>query len=242
MGIKSFMLLIVIAISCPVFAQEQLGKNMFKINVPALVIGSINGQYERQVTSRITVALGYNTIPKSALAFRGFISDQIDDESVVIEDFKLGTSIFTPEVRFYLGKHGAFRGFYLAPYARIGRYNVEGPVNYTSSTNVTRNAYFTGKLNSVSGGLLMGSNFRLSNKFYLDWWILGASIGSGNGNFVTTTPLTANEQTALKQQLDRLNLPLTKLESQVSNSGAAVTTNGTLVGVRGLGINLAFRF
>jgi hypothetical protein len=242
MNTKNLLLLIVITISCPVFAQEQGGKNMFKINLPGLLLGSINGQYERQIAPRITVALGYSTIPKSALAFKGFISNQIDDASVKIEEFKLGTSIFTPEVRFYVGKHGAFRGFYLAPYARIGKYEVEGPVSYTSSTNVTREAYFTGKLNSVSGGLMLGSNFRLSSKFYLDWWIIGASIGSADGNFITTTPLTPTEQTALKQQLDRIDIPSTKIQSQVNATGATVTTNGTMAGIRGLGLNLGFRF
>jgi hypothetical protein len=101
---------------------------------------------------------------------------------------------------------------------------------------------FDGKLNNFTVGLLLGSQFQLSKSLYLDWWIIGASIGSANGNLVAATTLTQTEQTTLKQQLDNLKIPFTEIESVVNSKGATVKTSGTMVGARGLGINLGIRF
>ncbi|MCW3106203.1 MAG: hypothetical protein JWQ09_709, partial [Segetibacter sp.] len=161
---------------------------------------------------------------------------------VNVSDFRLGTSIFTPEVRYYFGKKGAFHGFYLAPYARFGTYNIAGPIQYSTSNNARRSALFDGKLNTITGGLMMGSSFKLSNKLYLDWWIIGASIGGANGDLNAVTQLTSDEQSSLKNALDDLDIPFTEIQSQVNSNGATVTTTGSMVGVRGLGINLGFRF
>jgi hypothetical protein len=242
MRTKSFIPFLCFFFSLPAFSQIVEPKNMGKINLSALAIKSIGLQYERQIGKHFTAALGYSNIPKSSPAFSSFIQEQIDDESVNVKDFKIGTSIFTPEVRYYVSKKGAFHGFYLAPYARIGHYDLEGPVSYTTSTGFTRNAFFTGKLNTVTGGLMIGSNFRLSDRVHLDWWILGASIGGGDGNFVAATPLSSDEQTALKDQLDSVDIPFTTIQSTVNATGATITTTGNMAGVRGLGINIGIRF
>ena len=223
-------------------AQDNMGKNMGKINVSSFAFKGINLQYERQVASRVTVALGYSKIPTSKIPFKSYIERQIDNPDVNVGDFRLGTSIFTPEVRYYFGKKGAFHGFYLAPYARFGTYNIDGPVSYTSSTNVRRSALFDGKLTSSTGGLMMGSSFTLSKNLYLDWWILGAGIGGANGNLSAVTALTNDEQASLRNALNDIELPFTELQSQVTEKGASVTTTGSMAGVRGLGINLGFRF
>lgn len=239
---KKSIVVVLIAFSLPAVAQTIEGKNMGKINVSALALKSIGLQYERQVGKRVTVALGYSIIPKSNLAVKSIIENSIDDPSVNVGQFKLGTSIITPEARYYFGKKGAFHGFYLAPYARIGSYKLEGPVTYTSSTNTTKQALFNGKLNTITGGLMMGSSWQLSGKIYLDWWIFGASYGGASGNLVTLTPLNSFEQTSLKQELDDIEVPGTTITSEVNENGATVKTNGNMAGVRGLGINIGFRF
>ncbi len=169
-------------------AQNDGQKNMAKINLSAIAVKGVGLQYERKVSKHITVAMGYSIIPKSSLAFSTTISNQINDPSVTITDYKLGTSIFTPEVRFYVGKKGAFHGFYLAPYGRFGNYSVTGPVDYYTSSGTER-AVFNGSLHTFMGGLLLGSNFKLSEVVYLDWWIIGASIGGASGSFKANVQL-----------------------------------------------------
>jgi hypothetical protein len=239
---KKSTLVLLLAFSIPAIAQKNEGKNMGKINLSAFAFKGFGLQYERQIGPRITVGLGYSMIPKTTLAVKSIIENSIDDPDVNVGEFRLGTSIFTPEFRYYFGKKGAFHGFYLAPYARIGTYKVEGPVSYTSSTNTKKEAIFDGKLNTVTGGLMIGSSWQLSDRFYLDWWILGASFGGANGNLLAQTPLTPTEQRSLKQELDDIEVIGTKIKSEVNSTGATVTTSGTIAGVRGLGLNFGIRF
>jgi hypothetical protein len=234
--------LLALAVYLPVYAQTPEGKNMGKINVSSLFIKGMGLQYERQIGKRITVGLSYSKIPTSTIAFKSFIEKQIDDPDVKVGDFKLGTSILTPEVRFYLGKRGAFHGFYLAPYARIGHYNLEGPVTYTTSTGARRDLVFSGSLNAVTGGLMIGSSFNLSKQLYLDWWIIGASIGGANGDFNAQTTLSPGEQQSLRNELESIDVPGTTIVSEVNGNGATIRTTGTMVGARGLGLNLGIRF
>jgi len=233
------------AVSMAVFSrglsQSTEGKNMGKVNLSAFTLKGFNVQFERQLGPRITAALGYSNIPSSTLPYKSSIENVIDDPDVKVNDFRLGTSIFTPEVRYYFGKEGAFHGFYLAPYARIGTYKVQGPIGY-SSDNTTRNALFSGKINTFTGGLMIGSSWQLSGKLYLDWWIAGAGFGGANGDLVATTSLDADEQASLKSELDDLDIPFTTIESEVNSNGATVTTTGNMAGVRGFGINLGIRF
>src|SRR4051812_44187724 len=105
---KTFAYLLALTISLPAFSQEDEGRNMAKINLSAFAFKGFNLQYERQVASRITVALGYGKVPTAAIPYRTFIEKRIDDPSVAVGDFRVGTSIFTPEVRFYFGERGAF--------------------------------------------------------------------------------------------------------------------------------------
>lgn len=237
---KKLFFFIFISLGLSASAQKLPSKNMAKVNLSAFTFKGYGLQYERQISKRFTVALGYSTIPKGVIAYQSEIEDAIDDSSVNVGDFKLGTSIFTPEVRFYVGKRGAFHGFYFAPYARISTYNMAVPVEINS--NPARTVLFDGKLNNFTGGLMLGSNFKLSKSLYLDWWILGASAGSGKGNLIAATTLSSSEQADLKRELDELDVPFTDIQSVVNSNGATVKTTGTMFGVRGLGINLGIRF
>lgn len=242
MNVRITCAVIALIIYLPLHSQDLQGKNMAKINLSAFVGKGFNVQYERQLTHRLTVALGYSKIPTSSIAFKSIIDKQFDDPNLKVGDFKLGTSIITPELRYYVGKQGAFHGFYFAPYARFGHYNLEGPFIYTTSTGARKDLTFSGSLNTVTGGLMIGSTFNLTKCLYLDWWIVGASIGGANGNFTAQTQLSPLEQQSLKNQLDNLDIAFTTVHSEVNSNGAIVHTTGTMVGVRGLGINLGIRF
>lgn len=232
---------IIAFLSLPFFAVSQQFKNEFKVNASAFATKGFGVQYERQIGKKFTLALGYSMIPEGKIAFQSIIENQIDDADVDVGEFRLGTSIITPELRFYVGKKGAFHGFYLAPYARFSTYNLQVPVSFNATVN-RRKALFDGKLNNSLGGLMIGSNFKLSERLTLDWWILGAGFGSASGKLVATIALTPLEQQNLKNELDSIDVPFTTIESQVNSNGATVTTTGSMAGVRGLGLNFGIRF
>ena len=222
-------------------SAQNLGKNMAKINVSAFALKGFNVQYERQLSHRLTAAIGYSNIPYSTIAYQSMIENFFEDTDVEVGKFQLGTSIFTPEIRYYVGKKGAYRGFYLAPYGRISNYKMQVPVSISTGIN-NKTVLFNGKIDNLTGGLMLGSQWKLSERLYLDWWIVGASIGSANGNLVAATPLNTLEQQELRDQLSNIDIPFTDIKYNVNSTGATVTTTGSMVGARGLGFNLGFRF
>jgi hypothetical protein len=242
MTIKIKFLFFALLFTLAAWSQAFEGKNMGKLNLSAFAFKGFNLQYERQVSPKVAVALGYSAIPLSTIAYKSYIKKQIYNPDVNVADYRLGTSIFTPEVRYYFGKKGVFHGFYLAPYVRISSYKIEGPIAYSNSEGAKQNAIFKGKFNNITGGLMAGSSWQLSDKFYLDCWIAGAGFGGERGNFTAATQLTQGDQESLKRKLESLSLAGITIKSEVNGNGATVKTSGSMVGVRGLGINFGIRF
>lgn len=228
-------------IALPYVGAAQQSKNEFKVNLSSFVTKGFGVQYERQIAKKFTIALGYSMIPEGTIAFQSVIEDLIDDPNVKVGDFRLGTSIITPEIRYYVGKKGAFHGFYMAPYGRFSTYTLQAPVSFDATVD-KRTALFNGKLTNSLVGLMLGSNFTLSKRLTLDWWILGAGIGSASGNLVAAIALNPLEQQNLRDELDSIEIPFTTIKSTVNSNGATVTTTGSMAGIRGLGINLGIRF
>lgn len=83
-------------------------------------------------------------------------------------------------------------GFYIAPFARIAKYTVDMPFDFkeeiydpqdgTYLTTVEGEIPLHGKINSFTGGLLFGAQWKIAKQVFLDWWILGPHYGSANGS------------------------------------------------------------
>ena len=87
-----------------------------------------------------------------------------------------------------------------APMLNYSSYKTTLPIQYNNG----KTGLFTGNINAITGGLQLGSQFKLSNKFYLDIWIIGPSYGVSSGNLVFTGPLNPNEQAILKIEIEDL--------------------------------------
>lgn len=242
MVFKKLLFPISLLFSLSSMAQTTEGKNLVKLNLSSLAFKGFNLQYERQVSEKVTVALSYSMIPMSSIPYRSYIEKEVYIPDINIDDYHLGTYIFTPEVRYYFGKKGAFKGFYLAPYARIGIYKIEGPVIYSNNAGEKENADFSGKLKTFTGGIMAGYSWQLSGRFYLDLWIAGGSYGAESGKFTTTVQLSPDDQASLKRKLESISLSGITLASEVNSNGAVVTSSGGIAGIRGLGVNFGIRF
>ncbi len=234
-----------ILISANIFAQDKEEKspelkNIVKINLGSIAVKNIALQYERTVGKKISVALGVRFQPYGTIPFKSFIEDQADDPDVKVGDMKLGNFAISPEFRYYFGKK-ALKGFYVAPYVRYANFKTQTPINYTSGSD-TKTAFFTGNISSISGGILFGSQFKLSKNFVLDWWILGGHFGSSSGNLKFTAALSPSDQADLKSTLDDLDLPLFKIKYEINDKGGTISSKGAWAGFRGFGINLGYRF
>jgi len=222
-------------------------KNLVKWNVAALVLKNFSFQYERAITQKISGAVGIRFSPKSGVPFSSALKNAIDDDETweSIKDFKTGNFAITPEVRFYLGK-GGFQGFYVAPFIRYANYTAEVPYNFDvedgAGNSRTEVIELDGKVNSFTGGLLFGAQWKIAKRFAIDWWILGPNYGTSNGNIAGNKALNQQEQDALRETLKDLeDLPVVKTKSSVDANGARVDFDGPWAGFRA-GLSVGFRF
>ena len=216
-------------------------KNIIKINLPALAFKNITVQYERALSRKTTVAGTFRFMPKGSIPFKSNIIKLADDPELErqLNNVEIGNMAFMPEVRFYLGKKGAFHGFYLAPFASIARYSTNLLFEYDDN-GVTKNIPLNGNVNSFTGGLMLGAQWQLSKALYLDWWILGPNYGNSKGDIAGTKTLSPAEQQSLRDELSMLDIPLTKYTYTVDGNGATVNFKGPWAGVRSgicIGIN-----
>jgi hypothetical protein len=229
------------------FSAED-GKNLVKMNVAAAIVTkTLSFQYERAVANKISVAIGFRTMPKSSLPFSSKLENLADDNDAearrAVRDFRTSNFAITPEVRFYMGK-GVFQGFYLAPFLSYARYNVESPITVdVPQLNSTESIVFRGDVKSFTGGVMIGAQWKLSKLVFLDWWIAGPHFGTSTGKLAGQKALNQLEQQELRGKLSDLldDLPVVKPTYAVDGNGATIDVKGPWGGVRA-GLAVGFRF
>jgi hypothetical protein len=221
-------------------------KNNVKISLTSLAFKNFQLQYERSLTKRIGVVIGYSFISKGSVPFKTQLNDlasSSDNSQGIFDNAELGYTAITPEVRFYLGK-GYGKGFYIAPFYRNLKYDISG-VNftYTNQLGGKDDIDVGGKLKANTFGLQFGSQFNLGKNLILDWWIAGPHYGTSKGDFVgvSSRTLTAFEQSELQRELDKIELPLSDVDAKANANGATIKISGPWGGIRS-GISLGYRF
>lgn len=218
--------------------------NIVKINVPALSLKNISFQYERKTGTKNSFAIAVRYRPASTMPFQSTIEKLIDQPAVRVDLFKMGNFGITPEYRFYFGKKNDLQGFYIAPFISYNHYNANIPINYDSVTK-TKTAIFLGSVNTFTVGFQIGAQWKLSDKIYLDWWILGPNYGLAKGDFNSADPLNDDEQLNMFFQLFKLTEgtnPKIIKSFDVNANGASFIVDGPWAGIRAMGINVGYRF
>jgi Protein of unknown function (DUF3575) len=221
-------------------ANEKI--NILKINVPALFLKNISLQYERKLGRKNSFAIAVRYRPKSTMPFQSTVEKLIDQPSVRVDLFKMGNFGVTPEYRFYVGKKDAPQGFYIGPFISYNHYNADIPVNYMGDT---KTGVFVGGFNTFTAGFQLGAQWKLSEKIYLDWWIVGPNYGISKGDFVCNTPLNEVEQISMDFELFRImegSSPRLIDSYKVDANGASFVMDGPWAGIRAMGFNIGYRF
>lgn len=245
---RKLFILLVAAFSCTtLLAQNEkkesaAAKNMVKLNLTALALKNFSLQYERAVAKKVTVAGTFRYMPTGSIPFKSSfitIADDPDTERQ-LNNLKVGNIAFMPEVRFYFSKKGAYRGFYLGLFGNLARYSAEVPFEYDDA-GITKTIPMSGNITTITGGLMIGSQFRLGGPVYLDWWILGPNYGTSSGNLSGKKSMSPSEQQSLRDELADVDIPMTKFTYTVDANGASMDIKGPWAGIRA-GINIGFRF
>ncbi len=247
----------ILLVYCNILSAQVAGSagskgndNILKINLPALLYKNISLQYERKVGRKSSFAIAVRYRPNTIIPFQKTVADVINDTSIKVDLFTVGNLGITPEYRFYLGKKGALRGFYIGPFISYNHYTSDVPVNYYDYVNnrsINKTADFKGSVNTFTAGFQLGAQWKLSEKIYFDWWIVGANYGFGNGDFLFAGALNDIEQISLRFKLEEIQqtIPLVKIEfpkGPPNANGATFKVKGPWAGIRAFGLNLGYRF
>ena len=158
-------------------------KNILKINITSLPISNYGFQFERVLSKKISFVLGYRTMPLGGVPFKDNIVSATGgdaDMQKTLNQLSIPNSAITPEIRWYPGKKGYGRGFYIAPFARLGKFHGEGvKIEFSKTGGGTDNISLSGDLSSTTFGLLLGAQWSLGKRLCLDWQIIGPHFGSG---------------------------------------------------------------
>lgn len=130
------------------FAQKSEPVSIVMVNILSPLARTFSGFYERKIAPNASVQLG--------LSYTGARLDEVQLR---------GWSV-APEFRYYAGKKEAMEGFYVAPFLRIGNFEVSED-------------FAKADLNTIGGGLLVGNQWIFSKGLTLDIF-LGPSYSSGN--------------------------------------------------------------
>jgi len=217
-------------------------KNIGKINLPALALKNISIQYERAIARKVTVAGTFRYMPTGSIPLKSTFIKLADDPDTErqLNNLNVGNIAFMPEIRYYLSKKGAFRGFYLGAFASIAKFKADVVLEYDDN-GTTETIPMKGDITGISGGLMIGAQFKLSKKIYLDWWILGPHYGNSKGSLSGKKTMDAADQQSLRDELHDLDIPLTEFTYNVDGNGATMNIKGPWAGVRS-GICIGFRF
>lgn len=233
--------------------DDAMPKNFLKMNMTSLLLGNLSFQYERALAPRLSAALGLRWMPQQKLPLQGFAINMIDryvgldsnasDIEEVLGNIRLRGMVITPELRFYFRKHQ--RGLYLGLMGRLENYTgVYDNFELTVDGGV-QNANLKARYQSLGAGILLGSQFKLSKNFYLDWWIVGPYITNSKLKLdLSGYSISEDDFREVEQQLQDVSLDNDYFTTSimVGRTNSSVKMQGNLMGLRAMGLCLSFRF
>lgn len=150
---------------------DDMPKNVIKLNILSLAVGTVSGFYERVINEQMSFQLG--------ASYTNISSDWI-------LDVRYKGYTITPEFRYYLSSTEAPRGFYAAPFVRYRRSDVTGNI-----TRDGREIPANGKISAYGAGLMVGGQWIIGRHFSLDAFV-GPSLNARSIK-VTTPDVTEKE-------------------------------------------------
>jgi len=229
-------------------AQWQVRRSIIKLNLTSPILKNYAVQYEQVINKFLSVAFSGRIMPAATLPFKNEIKNRIVKEDIelvddIVDKMKFTNYALTPELRFYLGRKGYGRGFYIGPYYRFAQYKIPGNTLSFDESGEQYTIDISGKVTAHTGGLLMGAQWQLGKSLGLDFWIAGPGLGTARGTIAGLSDplLTPDNQEELRKQLEKIDIPLTKETIYVDATGAKIDLDGPWAGIR-TGLLLSFRF
>ena len=142
------------------------------------------------------------------------------DNAFDIDKLSYGNWSLSPEFKFYPGKSGAFKGFYIASFFKYENVNIQYDyyLNWDyNGLNFNTDLPLDGNLNSFTGGIYIGIQWKLSTNWYLDWQIIGGNYGSGKLEISAKQNLTQEQQKEIREFAQDLQEEMNQIKYDVND-------------------------
>ncbi len=219
-----------------------------KLNLTNLVFKNFDLQYERTLSANWSAAFAVRYMPLGNFPFQSTLERDVntgnDRSNFDHETFRTGSITITPELRYYFNTEHK-RGFYLGAFVRYSNFfSDDFTLNYYRSGGEMSKIALKGDFNTFSGGLIVGKQFKLGERFSLDCFLgghLGKAKGSINASYET---LSNTDQQGLQNLLDGIQLKHLSEKAvhlSVGQTNTRIRIDGPWEAFRG-GISLSYWF
>lgn len=224
-------------------------KNLAKFNIVPLAWGTGSLTYERKVVGRLVAGGTINYRPRSGAPFKSTLQkifesdDNEGEETFYIDRLKYSNFSFAPEIKLYLGRKGAFHGFYIAVFAKMETTKIDYTYRFDELMvlNGDVDLPLKGTVKAFSGGIYFGAQWHLGKNVYLDWQIIGGNYGSSNIDVHAYKNLSAEEQSELRDFAEDLKDGFDNIDYEVNDKGIKLKGKMPWAGLR-MGLSVAYRF
>lgn len=226
-------------------------RNQVKVNLATLFWKTGSLSYERQLSKRWTLGITANYRPKETASFKSQIQDifgnkykSYRDYAFDVDQLKYGNLSISPEVKIYLGKSGAFKGFYIAGFVKYENIDMDYdlPLSFDiHGHNIDTVLPLVGDLKPWTGGLYVGHQWKINKSWYIDWQIIGGNIGGGTLTISAHQPLTQDEQERILSFANQIQDELDDVNYEVNSQGAKIWGNIPWAGLR-TGVSIGYTF
>ncbi len=221
--------------------RKRQPSDLIKLNFTQLLAKNLTLQYEFVYNKRIALALTGRYMLPTQIKKLPYIGS---NAPLLISSWGV-----IPEARLYLGKRGAPRGIYLAPYFRYANATMKLDYPIQVSGNSPTMVTFKGKAVATKIGLLLGGQWLLSKHCTFDWWILGVDIGSTsfelgakNDNGLFPQEIQDQFRLDLVEKLGHIPLYGTGFSIKAGPNELSVKKSVKGIGVRYPGLCLGYAF
>lgn len=168
--------LTLIIVALAFFGGAMAQKNIVKYNpFGTILYKTVPLSYERVLAEKLSVSLGVGVRIPSYIGGKAgeFLSDTASFGSSGFGIDKLKGYFFTPEIKFYPGKKGHGKGFYLGPYYRYSKYWTGMSASYVDKDGFNYDFDADIAIKTSGIGLQLGAQWLIKDKFAIDFYFLG---------------------------------------------------------------------
>ena len=244
----------------PFFCKAQIENvNLLKTSLSGFLIANYTIGYERKILPHFTIYTELRYSPAGGIPLIRDIDNIQSGQLSKNNDFDLynttiANNALTIECRYYPKISENFKGFYIAPYYRATTIDIFIPqkvkYTYVDGSIFEANLKINGSLKADGFGLALGIQKKITNRLFLDFVIFGLHFGKENSNFSFTSDKIASigDNQFIKNNIENFKTDLEKVikfdkfEYSLNPDSGNLEASSSWIGLRGLGLSLAYTF